>query len=182
MEQHRLLLQAIEALDQAGIPYAITGSWASISYGMPRTTHDIDIVADLTVDQARQLAQAFPPPFYADAVWIEEAAALKQFFNVIDPTTGLKVDFWPLEDTDFARERFARRQRVSVFGKDIWMLSPEDVILSKLLWYQQSESDTQWRDIVGVWRVQQEKLDLDYLRGWAVRLGLTDLLERVTQS
>jgi hypothetical protein len=182
MEQRDLLLRAIDALERASIPYAITGSWASISYGVPRTTHDIDIVVVLDVPKARQLAAAFPPPFYADAVWIEEAAALGQFFNIVDPATGLKIDFWPLENTDFARERFARRQRITVFGREVWMFSPEDVILSKLLWYKQSESETQWRDIHGVWRVQQGSLDVEYLRRWAARLSVAELLAKITQA
>jgi hypothetical protein len=182
MEQRDLLLRVVEALERASIQYAITGSWASISYGVPRTTHDIDIVVVLSVEQARQLAEFFPPPFYADAVWMQEAARQGQFFNIIDPTTGLKIDFWPMDDSEFAQERFARRQPIKVFGRTMWMLSPEDIILSKLLWYQQSESETQWRDIVGVWRVQQNQLDLTYLKLWAARLSLTDLLARITNN
>ena len=99
MEQQRaFLLQAIETLGRIGIPYAVTGSWASTTYGLPRTTHDLDLVVSITVEQAGELAAAFPPPMYADAVWLKTAAAERAGFNVIDPASGLKIDFWPLQD------------------------------------------------------------------------------------
>jgi hypothetical protein len=183
MEQQRdFLFQTIDALERANIQYAITGSWASITYGTPRTTHDLDVVVSLTTEQAQALAEGFPPPLYADAEWMKQAAALGEFFNVIDPTTGLKVDFWPLKDEVYEHERFARRRQEIIFNRVVWMLSAEDVILSKLLWFKMSESQTQWRDIVSVWKVQQGKLDLDYLRTWAARLSIADLLARVTET
>ncbi len=182
MEQRDFLFRAIDALEQASIPYAITGSWASTAYGMPRTTHDLDVIVAIRVDQAAKLASAFPPPFYADAGWISEAVALGEFFNIIDPALGLKIDFWPLKEDDYSREQFARRRQVALFGRSAWMLTPEDVILAKLLWYKLSGSDLQMRDIVGVWKAQQETLDLDYMLIWASRLSVADLLSKVTSS
>ena len=132
MEQREFLFRALDALEQASIPYAITGSWASTAYGMPRTTHDID--------------------------------------------------FWPLKDDAYSREQFARRRQVEVFGRKVWMLAPEDIILAKLLWYKMSESETQMRDMVGVWKAQRETLDLNYLRAWASRLSVANLLSKVTSS
>ena len=183
MEQLReFLFRALDALEQASIPYAITGSWASTTYGMPRTTHDLDIIVAIRIEQVAALVSAFPPPFYADAGWISEAVVLGEFFNIIDPSLGLKIDFWPLKDGDYPREQFARRRQVTLLGRSVWMLTPEDVILAKLLWYKMSESDLQIRDIVSVWKAQQETLDLDYLRLWASRLSVADLLSKITSS
>src|SRR5439155_14796795 len=102
-------------------------------------------------EQAAQLAGAFPPPFYADAQWMQAAAAEHTVFNVIDPATGLKVDFWPVTGDEYALVQFERRRQTELFGRLVWMLAPEDVILSKLLWYRASESDQQLRDCVGIW-------------------------------
>ena len=182
MEQRDFLFRAIDALEQASIPYAVTGSWASTTYGMPRTTHDLDVIVSITVERVTALAAAFPPPFYADAGWMREAAAAGELFNIIDPTLGLKIDFWPLKDDDYSREQFARRRQAAIFGRPVWMLAPEDVILAKLLWHKMSPSETQLRDIAGVWKAQQASLDRGYLRLWAARLSVDDLLSKVTSS
>ena len=182
MEQRDFLFRVIDALEQSKIPYAITGSWASTTYGMPRTTHDLDVVVSLAVENVSALVAAFPPPIYADAEWIQEAVVLGQFFNIIDPTLGLKIDFWLLKDDEYSRQQFERRRQVEVLGRSVWMLTPEDVILAKLLWHKMSESDTQMRDIVGVWKAQRENLDLEYLQTWAARLGVADLLSKVMSS
>jgi hypothetical protein len=181
-EQRAFLFRAVEALEQASIPYAITGSWASTAYGMPRTTHDLDVIVSLAAEDVTALAAAFPPPIYADADWMREAAALGEFFNIIDPTLGLKIDFWPLKDDAYSREQFARRCEVELLGRKVWMLAPEDIILAKLLWYKVSESELQMRDIVGVWKAQREALDMNYLHSWATRLSVADLLSTVMTS
>lgn len=179
MEQREFLLRVVEAMQQAGIAYAITGSWASTTYGLPRTTHDLDVVVTISADQAIALSRSFEPPVYADAVSMAEAALVGTSFNIVDPISGLKVDFWPLQDQTYAQQQFDRRRQVALFGRAVWMLAPEDVILAKLLWYRQSESETQMRDCMTVWRVQKDALDQDYLRRWAAQLNLTELLNRV---
>jgi hypothetical protein len=181
-EQRDFLFQVLEALERAGIVYAVTGSWASTTYGLPRTTHDLDVIVAISPEQAVELAAAFPPPFYADVAWMQAAAAEQAFFNVIDPATGLKVDFWPAKDNEFSRAQFQRRRRQTLFDRVVWMLAPEDVILSKLIGYQASESDTQLRDCVGIWKAQRETLDREYLQRWAARLNLDGLLARVTTA
>jgi hypothetical protein len=182
MEQRGFLRRVLEALEQAEVPYAITGAWASMAYGTSRNTHDLDLIVALSVEQAAKVAEALPPPIYADSVWMQEAAALGEFFNIIDPESGVKVDCWPLKTDDYSRVQFERRMRRSLAGQPVWMLAPEDVILSKLRWYRLSESERQLEDCIGVWKVQQDALDLHYLRHWAGQLALTDLLDRVTAA
>jgi hypothetical protein len=182
MEQRGFLIRVIEALEQADVAYAVTGSWASTTYGLPRTTHDLDLVVSLSVDQAVKVAKALPPPIYADPVWMQEAAALGEFFNIIDPDLGVKVDCWPLKTDAYSQEQFRRRQRQDIAGRPVWMLAPEDVILSKLIWYQVSASERQLEDCINVWKVQKDTLDLDYLRRWADALSVAPLLARVTAA
>ena len=180
--QRDFLRQVFEALEQADILYAVTGSWASTTYGAPRTTHDLDLVVAIDAQQAARLAGAFAPPFYADADWMQAAATERTFFNVIDPASGLKADFWLLKTDAYAQAQFERRRRQTLLGHEVWMLAPEDVILSKLLWYRASESDMQLRDCVGIWKARRETLDQVYLRQWAQRLNIDDLLTRVTAA
>jgi hypothetical protein len=180
--QRDFLFRVLEALERAHVAYAVTGSWASTTYGAPRTTHDLDVVVAINAEQAAELAAAFPPPFYADAAWMASAAVERTFFNIIDPASGLKVDFWPMKDDEYSRGQFERRRQQTLFDRAVWMLAPEDVILAKLIWYQASQSDTQLRDCVGIWKAQRETLDQAYLRNWAKRLKLDGLLTRVTTA
>lgn len=180
--QRDFLFRVLEALERARIAYAVTGSWASTTYGAPRTTHDLDVVIAINAEQAAELAAALPPPIYADAAWMASAAAERTFFNIIDPASGLKVDFWPVKDDEYSRGQFERRRQQTLFDRAVWMLAPEDVILAKLIWYQASESDTQLRDCVGIWKAQREALDQAYLWSWANRLKLDGLLTRVTTA
>ena len=182
MEQRGFLRRVLEVLEQAEVRYAITGAWAAMAYGTSRTTNDLDLVVALSVEQAVQVAAALPPPIYADPVWMQEAAALREFFNIIDPESAVKVDCWPLQTDDYSRVQFERRVRRTLAGQPVWMLAAEDVILSKLRWYRLSESERQLEDCIGVWKVQKDALDLDYLRRWAGRLALNDLLDRVTAA
>ncbi len=180
MEHQRdFLFRAIDGLENAQIPYAITGSWASTTYGMPRTTHDLDIVVSIAVKNVPALVAAFPPPIYADPDWIQEAVALGQFFNIIDPTLGLKIDFWPLKNDEYSQQQFARRRQINILDRLVWMFAPEDIILAKLLWHKLLPSETQIRDSAGVWQAQRETLDTDYLHHWAARLEVNDLLAKI---
>lgn len=182
MEQREFFIRVVEALEQAEVAYAVTGSWASLTYGVPRTTHDLDLVVSLSVAQAVMVAEALPPPIYADPIWMQAAAALGEFFNIIDPGLGVKVDCWPLKADEYSQAQFQRRRREAIGGIPVWMLAPEDVILSKLLWYQMSASERQLDDCVGIWKVQKDTLDLDYLRRWAQKLAVTSLLDNVTAA
>jgi hypothetical protein len=182
MVQREFLLRVIDTLEQLNIPYAITGAWAVSAYGIPRTTHDLDVIVRMQRSDVHLLAAAYPPPYYADEEMMHNALTHGSVFNIIDPTTGLKVDFWPLRDDAYAREQFSRRRQVEIAGRNVWVLAPEDVILSKLLWYKLSPSDKQWADIQAVWEARDEHFDANYLENWAVRLSVADLLEKAKES
>lgn len=182
MEQQELLLRAVEILDALKIPYMVTGSFAVNFYGIPRTTHDIDLVVQIRAVDVEQFARQFPANFYADAEMIRQAVEHQSMFNVIDPTSGLKIDFWILKREAYDAERFRRRRAQTVFGRTIWMPSAEDVILSKLLWYKEAQTDKHLNDVRGVWDLQKESLDRNYLGAWAVKLAVQNWLERIENS
>ncbi len=182
MEQQALLLRVVEILDHLKISYMITGSFAVNFYGTPRLTHDIDLVVQLPAENADALAQQFPSDFYADPQAMREAIREESMFNVIDPTSGLKIDFWILKKDAFDRERFRRRRALPVFGHDLWMPSAEDVILSKLLWYKEAQADKHLNDARGVWELQKQSLDRAYLDLWAPRLSVKTWLEQLEKT
>jgi len=182
MGLREFLIQAVEILDQLNIPYIVTGALAVSFYGLPRTTHDIDLVVELERRHVTPLVKAFSKEFYISSKAVQEAISRSLVFNVIDPQSGLKIDFWIARPEAFDRERFRRRRQETVFNRSLWLPSPEDVILSKLLWYKQSEIDKHFMDAKGVWEVMVGSLDTSYLQEWAERLSVADSLARLQKE
>jgi len=166
------------------VPYMLTGSLVSSLQGEPRATHDVDLVVDVRpADVARLLAAVEAPDVYADDRAVEQAVRERRMFNLIQTTTGDKVDFWPLTDEAFDHRRFARRRVVEALGLRLSVSSPEDTILMKLRWSKASGgSEKQLVDALRVYEVQAGGLDLRYLRDWAARLGVADLLAEVVRQ
>jgi hypothetical protein len=177
-------LPVIDALEALGVAYHIGGSVASSAQGVARATLDVDIVAALQLQHARPLAQRLAGAFYVDEDMIREAIVHSSCFNVIHLETMLKVDLFVLSARPYDRQAFARRQPDTLEeapdAREVFLCTPEDTVLNKLEWFRMGGevSERQWRDVIGVLRVQQGHLDEHYLRRWAADLGLTDLLER----
>ncbi|MDO8141656.1 MAG: hypothetical protein Q6358_09165 [Candidatus Brocadiales bacterium] len=184
MSQQELLRKVIQTLDDAGIQYMVTGSVASSLQGEPRSTHDIDLVVAIERTDAKKLVKAFPSPrFYLDEESITDAINRQGMFNLIDVTSGDKVDFWILTNEPFDQSRFARRCAEEVSGMRITVSSPEDTILAKLRWAKLSGgSEKQFTDALRVYEVQFGKLDMDYLHSWAKRLGVESILQRLQEA
>ncbi len=181
VSQQELLGQVIEALEEARIDYMITGSFASSLQGVPRLTHDIDLVVSIQESSAHRLANAFPPPdYYLDEESIVEAVTSHGMFNLLSVAEGDKVDFWVLTEEPFDRSRFDRKQVEDFMGTPINVSSPEDTILAKLRWARLSGgSEKQFGDALGVYEVQRGSLDTAYIEQWLDELGLRDLWERL---
>jgi hypothetical protein len=178
-DQLSVLKAVTGRLDAAGIPYMITGSIAAGHYGYPRMTRDIDLVAQLEPGDAARLAAALGDDFGADAEVIHAAISRQAIFNVIHVEAIVKVDFVVLKHTPFRLEEFGRRRLAQVDGHPIWIVSPEDLVLSKLVWAKDSRSELQMRDIRGVIAFQRATLDRPYLERWAAQLSVADLLREV---
>jgi hypothetical protein len=178
-----IALKVTEALERCGIGYFLGGSLASSFQGEPRATNDVDLVVDLQEGQVEALAAALGADFDIDDVALRRAAAERSSWNVIYLPSATKIDLFILRSSSFDRSEFARRQRVEVrAGKALFVKSPEDTVLRKLLWYREGGevSDRQWRDVVQVLRQSRALIDRRYLDEWGVELGVGDLLVRAS--
>lgn len=168
-------------LEDLGISYLVGGSVASGIWGEMRYTQDIDLVVDLKESQIDLFINAFSSRFDLKEVAIQEAIKFDLSFNLIDNETGWKIDIFILTQDPFEQSKFNRRQQISVdeMGQMLYFYSPEDTILQKLLWYRMTEKQSaqQWRDILGILKLQQLALDLVYLQHWADILQLSTELE-----
>jgi hypothetical protein len=161
------------ALEAVGIPYFVTGSFASSAHGVPRATNDIDIVIAPSRQQLEQLLEHFPESQFAkypeDAL---DAFHRKSLFNVVDYATMWKVDFIIKQPTPFDASRFSRRGIVEIAGVLLYTASPEDILVTKLWWAKLGESERQIKDAAGIIQVQAENLDLEYVERWVAVLEL----------
>ena len=176
--------EARAILDRLGIEYLITGSMASIVYGEPRFTNDVDIAIRAAPDQAARLARAFPEPdWYASPQAARAAASSHTQFNVIHPASGLKIDFMIPSDDAFNRSRFTRGRVFPVTpDSSAVYASPEDVIIRKLQFYKLGGSEKHLRDIRSMIRTSATDIDFAYITSWADREGVSDIWEIVRAS
>lgn len=182
------LKPVIEAFESLSVSYYLGGSVASSFYGVPRTTLDVDLVADLEAGHAPPLIARLGDKYYASQEAISDAIARKSCFNVIHLPSMFKVDVFVAKPGLYDRQALARRRAgaVSLGGaaEDFMIASPEDIILSKLQRFRlgRQVSERQWQDVLGVLRVQGPRLDEAYLEHWAGELGIGDLLARARQA
>jgi hypothetical protein len=178
-EQQDFLKKLVHTLENVEIPYMVSGSIASSFHGKPRATNDVDIIIAPTEQQLEALAKSFGKDYYINPQTAREALKQNSMFNVVDIQSGCKADFIIRKKRPFSYQEFNRCRDVNMLGLSIRILSPEDVILSKLEWSKDSNSPQQFRDALGVAVVQWEKLDHNYLRKWAVELGINNRLEEL---
>ena len=175
----------IKLLDESGINYFIGGSIASSAYGIARATLDVDMIVQLKPLHANLLVEKLGGEFYIDVEMITNAISNKSSFNIIHLASMLKIDFFISKDLPYELKSFERKCPSELDESDnsikIYLSSPEDIILSKLNWFNLSNqtSEKQWQDIMGVIKVQQNKLDKEYLYHWAKQLSILELLEKV---
>jgi len=167
------------------IAYLVGGSVASGSYGLPRQTNDIDILADFRGADIMAFCESLQGDFYLDPQAAEAAVREGRPFNAIHLKGAFKFDFFPADVEGFAQSELARRRYIvsatpGLEDIEFPIASPEDTILAKLAWFRRGgeRSDRQWHDILGVLSVQSARLDLVYMKQWAAWLGVSDLLEK----
>lgn len=167
-------------LDELEIRYVIGGSLASAIHGEPRFTKDVDIVAALGQEHVDLLANRLEPEFFVDRLAISEAILHRRLFQLVHRASYMKIDVFVPRPGGLDEQKWARRQRVALADGEAWVTDPESIVLQKLEWYRAGGglSDQQWRDVLGILKVQKERLDESYLRSWAERLGVSDGLAR----
>ncbi len=180
------LTPVVEAFVALHIPYYIGGSVASSAYGIARATMDVDLVAAIQPQHVGAFVAQLESDYYIDAEMILDAIGQFASFNLIHLGTMLKVDVFVLKNDPYHALTLQRRRK-DTLGDDtgeFYFVSPEDIILSKLDWYRMGGevSERQWRDVLGVLKVQRQALDIAYLKAWATQLRLIDLLRQVLEA
>ena len=185
------ILAALEPVaktfDELGVQYYVGGSVASSAYGIARATLDVDIVSDLKLPHVSPMVEMLKASYYIDKDMILEAIDSRSSFNVIHLDTMIKVDVFVVGDTPYDIETLKRKRKDTLDDEqetEFYLGSPEDVILNKLKWFRMggNVSEQQWRDVLGVLKVQEGLLDTEYLRHWGAALGLTGLLEEALRD
>jgi hypothetical protein len=181
MEPADLLRHACDLMDRLQLTYLVTGSTATIAYGEPRFTNDIDILVDLPPDRVAAFCAGFPEnQFYINPTAVADAVRSRHQFNVLHPASGLKIDFIVLSDSEFDRSRQGRARSLPVLtDRLVSFASPEDVIIKKMVYYQEGGSEKHLRDIAGVLRVQGDALDRGYIETWVGKLGLSAIWQTI---
>ena len=175
--------QVVDVLDRFGIDYALGGSLASSLHGVSRSTVDADLSVEPFPGREAEFSRSFGPEYYISPDAVRQAVRDRGSFNIIETTTGNKVDVFIRKDRPFEQSVMRRRRAFTPEEPDalpIYVVSAEDIILLKLEWYRLGEevSERQWLDVLGVMRTQAGRLDEGYLDRWAADLGLADLLGR----
>lgn len=186
-EPTAVTLIVTETLEALSIPYLIGGSFASAIHGVPRMTADVDLVADIRLDQVDPFVHALQSGFYLDADAMREAVRHRGSFSLIHLDTMFKVDVFILRERHFDRIQLQRRERRAIAFEPerfAFIATAEDNILAKLEWYRLGNdvSERQWSDVQNVLKTQAGALDLAYLRLWAGAIGVADLLERALKE
>jgi len=176
------LTPLVDVLERLSVSYHIGGSVASSIYGEARPTQDVDVVADLRLNQVRTFVKLLEADYYVDEDAVRDAIRRHSSFNVISNASMLKVDVFIPKARPFDQValRGVRQQPLQQGGRAFPVASAEDMVLNKLEWYRMGGeiSRRQWNDILGILKKQGNALDLTYLQRWAAALQVADLLER----
>ena len=180
---YELMQMAASFFERRGIAYRIVGSMASMAYSEARFTNDIDILVDLSEDDAEQIETEFPAPeFYVSLSAIKSAIRDRRQFNIIHIPSGLKLDIIQRKDNEFGTLDITRGQRLKSDGfYDAWFASPENVILMKLRYFQEGGSDKHLRDVASILLIQDKHIDREYIEQWARKLSVEQEWQLVIQ-
>jgi hypothetical protein len=175
-----LALLIAEILESLDIIYFVGGSVASSLWGESRATLDLDLVADLTLEKIDDFITKVEPLFYVSEEAVKQAIINNSCFNLIHFNTSEKIDIFIPNQSSLIQAEMQRRtlQQVKENGGYLYLATPEDIVLQKLIWYRDGNkiSERQWRDVLGVLKVQSTDLDFNYLKSWAEIENLSNLL------
>ena len=163
-------------LDANNIPYMLSGSVAMSVYVLPRATRDFDFIVNLSINDASKVIDNFAEGFYCDADAVKEAIKKRSMFNIIDFNSGFKADFVILKEEKYRQVEFSRRTTAQFFDSKIFIVTAEDLLLSKLIWIQELQSNLQMDDIKTL--AKKQDLDWNYIDNWidVLQLKTFDLI------
>ena len=174
-----LLRTIVAALETARIPHMVVGSFASTAHGEPRTTRDLDLVINPSLDQLNELVGALDPErFYVDPDVARDALRRRSMFNVIEIPTAWKLDLVIRKARPFSIEEMQRRTITKILGMDVRPRPPRTRSSRSSSWAKLGASDRQLEDVAGILRVRGPDLDLDYIERWVAELGLAEQWRR----
>ena len=176
LEELEVLRIVSERLESVHVPYMLTGSFAMAYYGKPRMTRDLDLVVALVEEDIHGIIGAMSPDFYIDADDVRSAVMAQRLFNLMHHATGIKIDLIVRKSSEYRQVEFARRRPVELNGVKTWIVSREDLILSKLVWAKESGSELQGRDVKNL---LDDSMERSYLEHWAARLGVMQRLAEI---
>jgi hypothetical protein len=156
--------------------FMLTGSVAMNYYAQPRMTRDIDLVVSLNETQAEAFFRLFETEYYFDRQNVADAISRRRMFNLIHNGAVIKVDCVVLKRDAYRQEEFARRRQINLGDFETWIVSREDLVLSKLVWANDSKSEMQLRDVRNLLSAD---CDMDYIRSRAKTLKVDELLEEL---
>lgn len=159
-------------LEMLGIPYMLTGSIAMNYYAEPRMTRDIDMVVVLHHEKIKELVAAIASDYYVDADAVQQAVRNESMFNMLHLESVIKVDCIVCKSTEYRQVEFSRRKKISIGDISTYIVSKEDLILSKLYWARDTHSELQLKDVKNM---LQTGYDVEYLEDWAEQLGVAAL-------
>ncbi len=166
----QFLQTILQFLEREQIAYMLSGSMAMSIYTVPRATRDFDFVIHLDAKDVDKIKEAFKNDYYCDVDSIHDAIVHKSIFNIIDHATGFKADFVILKDQPFRQKEFERKTAVDFFGMNVFVVTAEDLLISKIIWIQELQSAQQMEDIKNLRTV--EGLDWAYINFWISDLQL----------
>lgn len=173
-DQESVLKDVTDRLEKLEIPYMLSGSMAMVCYAMMRMTNDIDLVIEAKAEDAERIIKEFETDYYVPQGRVRDAISRKFMFNLLHSTKIVKVDCVLKKDDEFQRTAFSNRKKILFTTFDVWAISRDDLILSKLNWSKKTRSEMQMRDIASIVR---NGYDEKYVNSWAEKLGTTDLLK-----
>lgn len=181
MTEIDVLKLVCQRLEQTATPYMLTGSLAANFYAVPRMTRDIDIVIEIQRHHINKVLQVFEKDFYIDRDSIADAIQHQSMFNIIHHNSVFKIDFIVRKDSPYRLTEFERRQHIQVDNISISIVAPEDLIISKLHWAKDSNSELQLKDIRNLLR-SSKNLDKNYMKTWIHKLDLTSIYNKVLEN
>ena len=166
-------------LNEAKIPYMVSGSIAANYYTIPRMTRDIDVVIELKQDDIDKFVNLFKDDFYVNREMVANEVSHQGMFNLIHNEYIIKIDFIIKKSSPYQQAEFTRRAHVLIEQSPMWFVSSEDLVISKLTWAKDSHSEMQLKDVANLMGTV-DNLDMEYMGRWIQELGLEKIHKKAS--